>query len=363
MMMSTSGFDAVVDFPPRRGKGTIEAMILFGKSKETASVSFYELTLADKEQEFFVRIQTRKPVMLCWGDRFRVRQPKAKTFLGKGRVLNPHSEKVRGKKIKKRIAFLHGLLGDEKDMLAALVQEKGIKGLREKEAVLFSGLRRARLLSLSKSLEAKGELRILSFSPLILISKKSFDHLCQKILAFLSSFHEKHPEEQGAPVEKIRKRFDTDQKTLALAYSRLAKEHKIRLLENALALSSFERVISPQEEKILRQMEKMCYIGEFRSVSTEDLRHKFHLTPAKLNLLLDLLIERKKIVQGKEGFLIHSKWLDDVIFQIQASGKKELTVSEFKTLTGLSRKYAIPLLELLDQMGVTRRKGPKREVL
>ncbi len=363
MMMNTSGFDAVVDFPPQRGKGTIEAMILFEKSKEMASVSYYEQPQPDQEQEFFVRIQTGKPVMLHWGDRFRVRKPKVKTLLGKGRVLNPHSDKVRGKKIKKRIAFLQGLLGDKKGMLAALVQKKGIRALREKEAVLFSGLRRAKLLSLSKSLEARGVLRILSFSPLVLVSKKSFDHLCQKILVFLSSFHEKHPEEQGVPLEKVQRRFEADQKALALAYSRLAKEHKIRLLENALALSSFEHVVSPQEEKILRQMEKMCYIGEFRSVSTEDLRRKFHLTPAKLNRLLDLLIKRKKIIQGKEGFLIHSKWLDDVIFQIQDSGKKELTVSEFKIMTGLSRKYAIPLLELLDRMGVTRRKGPKREIL
>jgi selenocysteine-specific elongation factor len=48
---------------------------------------------------------------------------------------------------------------------------------------------------------------------------------------------------------------------------------------------------------------------------------------------------------------------------IKESGKRELTVSDFKKMTGLSRKYAIPLLELLDQMGVTRRKGPSRLIL
>lgn len=362
-MMNTSGFDAVVDFPPPGGKGSIDTMILFEKSGETASVSFYELPQTDQPQGFFVRIQTGKPMMLHWGDEFHVRQPKAKAFLGRGRVLYPGSDRVRGKKVKKRTAFLGQLLGNEQDMLTALVQAKGIKGLREKEAIQFSGLRRAKLLSLSKKLEAEGDLRILSFSPLVLVSKRSFDYLCQKILDFLSSFHEKHPDEQGPPLEKIQKRFDVDQKTLALAHNRLAKENKIRLLEGAVALSSFERMISPQEERILRQMEKMCYNGEFRSVSTENLRQKFCLAPARLNRLLDLLIERKKIVQGKEGFLIHSKWLDDVIFQIQDSGKKELTVSDFKAMTGLSRKYAIPLLELLDQMGVTRRKGPKREIV
>jgi selenocysteine-specific elongation factor len=83
----------------------------------------------------------------------------------------------------------------------------------------------------------------------------------------------------------------------------------------------------------------------------------------KLNKLLSLLIERKKIVQGKEGFFLHSRWLDEVIKRIKDSGRTELTVPDFKKMTGLSRKYAIPLLELLDQMGVTRRKGPLREIL
>lgn len=59
---------------------------------------------------------------------------------------------------------------------------------------------------------------------------------------------------------------------------------------------------------------------------------------------------------------VHSHWLDDIVGKVIALGKKELSVADFKALTWLSRKYAIPLLELLDQMGVTRRKGPTREI-
>jgi selenocysteine-specific elongation factor len=74
-------------------------------------------------------------------------------------------------------------------------------------------------------------------------------------------------------------------------------------------------------------------------------------------------VERRKIVLGRDGFLLHSKWLDDVILAVRSSGKKELSVSDFKQMTGLTRKYAIPLLELLDELGVTRRKGPVREII
>jgi selenocysteine-specific elongation factor len=113
----------------------------------------------------------------------------------------------------------------------------------------------------------------------------------------------------------------------------------------------------------LKKLEEMCFKGEFRSASLEELQDRFRLSLSKLNILLSLLIERKKIVQGKDGFFIHSRWLDEIIWMIKESGKRELTVSDFKKMTGLSRKYAIPLLELLDQMGVTRRKGPSRLIL
>jgi selenocysteine-specific elongation factor len=78
---------------------------------------------------------------------------------------------------------------------------------------------------------------------------------------------------------------------------------------------------------------------------------------------VDILIERKKVVQSKEGFFLHASWLDEVVAKIRSTGRKELNVGEFKDLTGLSRKFAIPLLELLDEMGVTRRRGATREIL
>ncbi|MBS1226486.1 MAG: Elongation factor SelB, winged helix, partial [Candidatus Aminicenantes bacterium] len=59
----------------------------------------------------------------------------------------------------------------------------------------------------------------------------------------------------------------------------------------------------------------------------------------------------------------HSKWLDEIVRKIRGSGRRELTVADFKAMTGLSRKYSIPLLELLDSMGVTRRKGSVRDIL
>ncbi len=107
----------------------------------------------------------------------------------------------------------------------------------------------------------------------------------------------------------------------------------------------------------------MVLTGELGSASQDDIRAQLKLTPGTFQTLLSVLAERKKIVEGFDGFILHARWLDEIIGKIRGSGKRELTVADFKAMTGLSRKYSIPLLELLDSMGVTRRKGSVRDIL
>ena len=359
--MKTVCFDAAVDFSSRKIGEILDAQILFKKTKVSASFSFYPQAQRTKPHEYFVRVHTSRPLALKWKDRFEVKEPRRKSILGKGMVLNPFSERVRGKKERRRITFLQKLLGGEREMIAALVQEKGLEGVKGRELVQFSSLSQAKLLSLSQGLEEKGILRILSFSPLYLLSKKSFDFLCQKILKYLVSFHEKHPQEQGVSRDRLMKRFGLERKIFNLALHRLSREHKVEYSSNGVALSGFKQTLSPKDEKILRKLEEMC--GALQKSSLEELNRAIGISYQKLNGLLSHLVEKKKVVLGKDGFIIHSQWLDELILRIRSSGKKELAVSEFKKMTGLSRKYAIPLLELLDQLGVTRRKGPVREIL
>jgi len=227
----------------------------------------------------------------------------------------------------------------------------------------FCDLDVERLQHWGEKMEEEGRVKILSFSPLHLISRESFDHLGEKILVYLDQFHEKQPAQKGVLLEKVKTRFGVSDKVLRLAVKTLEKAGRARQAGPRLMLPSHEIALSVQEEKILQRLEEMCYRGEFQSVSLEEIRRQFHLSQERLEKLLSLLTERKKVIQGPEGLFIHSLWLDDIIGRVRALGKKEMTVAEFKELSGLSRKYAIPLLELLDQMAVTRRHGAVREIL
>lgn len=249
------------------------------------------------------------------------------------------------------------------EKLLALVEKKRLKGLREREAGSDFPLDRDELLALGQKLEEDGRVSILSFAPLFLVSKDSLDYLCRKLVAQISLYHKKHPKDKGISLEKLRIRFDAPRRVLLLALKMLLAQGKIREDGHAFALSNFEKVFSPRQETQLLKLEEMVDRGKFLSVSMDAIRRELRLSPQALQKLLDVLIERKKIVQGKDGFLVHSSWLEEIIAKIRSRGGAELSVSDFKAMTGLSRKYAIPLLELLDRMGVTRRVGAGREIL
>ncbi len=247
--------------------------------------------------------------------------------------------------------------------LDALAHAQGLRGLWQDDAHVHLPLESAELLALAERLEEAGRVRILSFQPLHLISNGAVAFLSGKILAYIEAFHNQHPKEAGVDLKRLSARFEVPASTLKLAIKTLVHEGRLRDEEGFLALPQFRAVLPPREEKALAELEEACFGGDFRAVSLNDVRERFNLSPDRLEAMLTRLVERRRIVQGKEGFYLHSRWLDELAARLRARPVKIMTIAEFKAMTGLSRKYAIPLLELLDEMGITRRKGSLREIL
>ncbi len=360
--MTTRTFVAVIKKEALVTSLPNRARLLFSSKPAVAKLSI--LPSADWLQpgEFLVLIEVNNPLNIFWRAKFQVQDKAGKTIIAQGWVVDPSPEMVKGNYQPSPLLPL--LVTNRQGMLLALLRRKGIRGLREKEIVDFSGLRPGIILQLAQKLEWKGLVRIINFSPLLLISQDSLSFLSSQVIGLLNRFHRQHPEVIGLEAEKIRKRFRLPLSILKLILARLAKEKQIIISEdNLVSLSSFEIPLAPEEKKLLEALEELCFRGEFHRVSMEEIRERFHLSHQTLNRLLSLLVAKKKILQAKDGYYLHSHWLEEIVQKLRHLGKKEFTVGEFKALTGLTRKYAIPLLELLDQMKITRRKGSWREIL
>jgi selenocysteine-specific elongation factor len=337
--------------------------VVFGRQKTSAKLKT-AAAAPDwlKPNEALILVQLHRPLDVHWGDRFKVFCRPGGQEVTSGRVIDPSPE-IKNKELVVT-PLLRLLSGQREAMILALCRRRGVRGVRGKEIVEFSGLPPENLLPAAEKMELKGLVRILGFQPLFMISTESLTWLAAQVEAFLRRFHRLHPEAIGVEVEKIKKRFRLPSLVLSLALARLKREKKIIAYEQGLvSLASHEIPLGPEEKKILKALEEMCYRGELRRVSLEEIRRQFRLSSRTLEKLLSHLMVKRRIVQSANGFYLHSLWLEEVINRLRNLGKREFSVSEFKALTGLSRKYAIPLLELLDEMGITRRKGSLREIL
>jgi selenocysteine-specific elongation factor len=359
----TQVFDVALDVPSKKSGTAREALFVFRKKAYPAEVREYaaEGDVAASGRRY-ARATANLPFYLKWKEPFEVLDA-ARVPLGRGVVLQPVSEDPKKLRTPKRLARLALLAAGPKEMILALAEAKGFQGLREKEILDFAGLEPDEMETAARLLEEEGRARILGFSPLFLLSQESFDFLCGRILEFVGQYHAKHPESRGVDVEKVAKRFELPEIVGQLALKHLLKSGAIQVLDDIVALADFKVPLSTAEEGILAELEKMCYEGKFAAISLDDVRARFYLSPPRLQALLGMLAEKKKIVQGKDGFYIHSAWLDEIVRKLRERGKRDLAVADFKEMTGLSRKFAIPLLELLDEMGVTKRSGPGRIVL
>lgn len=362
--MKTLCFDAAVAFTfPSPKKKTWDVQLSFPGENVEASLRIYPQGDDNILDTTLVQIFPFKPLLCKWKDGFMLSILGHESDQYSGIVLDPLSEKLPPGKMKKRWDYLRLLSGNEKQMILALAQERGFKGLGESEIQSFSSLTLTSISSRARELEEEGMVRIIAFSPIFLLAQASLDYLCCKIMAYLDKTHDENPDRMGISPEEIKKKFRLHPMVLTLALKVLERDRKIEKWEARLVPAGFKAVITPEEEDLLQAMEELSLSGEMKSVSMAEMQGRFSLSKAKLDKLLSLLVERKKVVQGKDGFLLHSKWFDEIISRIRNSGKKELSVYDFKNMTGLTRKYAIPLLELLDQLGVTRRKGSSREIL
>jgi selenocysteine-specific elongation factor len=98
--------------------------------------------------------------------------------------------------------------------------------------------------------------------------------------------------------------------------------------------------------------------------SVKEVAQQLRIGDAEMRRLITLLIRDKKLVRvGSDDAFVHADAIRKLNAKLAEMRGKMIDVATFKTMTGLTRKHAIPLLELLDRERVTRKQGDVRIIL
>ncbi len=309
-----------------------------------------------------VEIRLSEPVVAIRGDRFIIRRPSPAATLGGGQVLDPRWRRRRGKALASALAALGGQ--DAGNVLELWVAEAGERGATASELAPRLGLPAAAVTAELEQLAAAGRLlhvrgRGRWIAPAV----------CRRVMErgrqVLVEYFRRDRLARGMPkaqfLGQVLSRRAAD---LAETYLGWLKAEKILVVAgDQVNVPGREVELSGEESKLSRTVLSAVEAGGLTPPSPGELAASLGAKPQILEGVQRYLIERHKLVRLPSGMIVATAAIDDLRRRLAAAGMDDFTVPQFKDRFGLSRKWAIPLLEHLDSVGATRRVGDRRQIV
>jgi selenocysteine-specific elongation factor len=364
----------------RRIDGRLELLRSAPKMKQRSRVHFHggtcetiaEVYLYDRSelapgQSALAQLRLQEEVLVLPGDRFIVRQFSPVTTIGGGVVLDPAARRptIRDSG---RVGFLETLeRGEHAEMLAAMT-ERAVLGLRFEDIVARTGWREGEILSIAKKLADTGLAKCVSTEPLMLVSGRLFEEVRQKIASRVERFHKENPLLPGITREDLRSSVGrrVRPETFRAALDDLLAQKKLEAQGEIVKRAGSTINLEPEEARAKEQIETAFAAAGLAVPAVKEVLSKLPVEPKRAEKILQILLRDKSLIRVTPELIFHRDALAQLRGRLSAFKKtkgERISVPVFKELTGITRKYAIPLLEYLDRERVTRRAGDERVIL
>jgi selenocysteine-specific elongation factor len=316
-------------------------------------------------KKIFAQILLEKPLVTIAKDRFVLRGYSQIQTIGGGVVLHPFPKKHK-RFLSETISSLKILAsGKDEELIDYLIKDATFGGRNISLLTVLSGLDRFRIKEITDSL--------LKSKKIVLIEKEGEDFLHNdfyilirdKLLSIISDYHKKFPLKSGISKQELEEKHTPkiSQKIFSLILNILGKEGEIVLEKDKVRLKSHSIKLKEKQlkykEKILEQYKKA---GLAPPLIKELLQHFPEGKEDEIINLINVLLQENKLLKVKENLFFFSQSVEELkqnlIFFLKEN--KEINMGQFKNLTGLSRKFAVPLLEYFDLVKITMRLGEKR---
>jgi selenocysteine-specific elongation factor len=331
-------------------------------SETIAEVSLLGAKQLKSGQSGFARLKLDAPLLLLPGDRFIVRQFSPVITIGGGRVLDT-SEPARRTKPEQRLEFVRTLAnaGPQETVLAR-VARRSSAGLSLFEAVAETGWIPRRLEQIVGELAKQDSL--VNFDGL-LVDSSSFAKLRTQMLQQINDFHKANPLVAGVGKEELRERMGVRPEVFNGTLEAMVRDKKAAVAGERVHAAGRGVIMRDEEVESKKQIEAAFLSAGLKVPALKEVLASLPIDTTRAQKIVTLLLRDRILVKLADDLVFHRDTLEVLRQKIVASKTKtpKLNVSSFKDLTGVSRKYAIPLLEYLDRERVTRRAGDERVIL
>jgi selenocysteine-specific elongation factor len=365
----TRRIDARLDLLPSAPKLKHRSQIHFhlGTSEVIAEVFLYGSRELLPGQTAFAQFRLQEDVLALPGDRFIMRQFSPVITVGGGAVLDPLARRPQLKDTG-RTPFLELIAeGNPPDTLAAMV-ERAPLGLGLDEIIARTGWLESDARAAANKIAQSTQARIVSNEPPMLVSKNLFETTRQKIAARVERFHKENPLLPGISREDLRSSLGkrVRPETFRAALEELVSQKKVELQGELVKRAGSVISLAPEEARAKQQIEAAFAVAGLTVPAVKEVLTKLPVEAQRAEKILQMLLRDKNLVRVSPELIFHKDALAQLRERLSAYKKSKgerISVPVFKELTGITRKYAIPLLEYLDRERVTRRAGDDRVIL
>ena len=337
----------------------------------TAEVMGYVVLLGRDElqpgQAAFAQVLLERPAFALPGDRFIIRQYSPMLTLGGGEILDGRPERHRRSDltVPERLEILHGSPLNER--IASLIGVAGTQAMDLEELVGRLGLGRAQVERALGELAREGTIRDIGETPRVVVAAATLEDAATALLTTVRQFHRSEPLAKGIGREDLKGRTLRNASPLLFraALDHLVDTRQITLDQDIVHEHGRVVTLGGQEARIREQLEVRFRALGLQAPSADEIIRDLQLDQAPARKILQLMVKDQTVVKITEGMLVDRAALQKLIDDVRAlkPAHKSFGVKEFKELTGLSRKFVVPLLEYLDTQRVTRRIGDERLIL
>jgi len=313
----------------------------------------------------YAQIRFPGPMVGLYGDKFVVRSFSPLRTIGGGTIINPIGQKI--KRFSQQVDVLKKLIkADTKEKIILHLEQIGVRGYSLKELHVLTNVSLKELQRELEKLQSRQEIFCFDKEEKIYIGRVWILKLQDSLVSYIKEFHAKNPIEPGISKGQIISDWgkDLNQKLVHFVLEYSFKQGLIEPDGELIKIKGYTVSLKQDQEKIKKQILEIFKKSKYKPPTVKNLIEQLGSEKKVVDPILKLLTDKGDLVKIKEDIF----YLKDIIEEIKTKVLKffeqnqEMKPQDFKELTGLSRKYSIPLLEYFDKEKLTMRIGDVRKL-
>ncbi len=344
-------------------KHNMELRLFSGSAQREVRVRLLARDEIKPGESGWLQLILDRPFVAARGDRFILRRPSPGATLGGGVILEPHPTRLRKRFDERNITRLEKLLqGNPADILVQSLDDLGPVTLRK--ALVHARLEGEKEEQAIADLFGRKEIIVLNVDGTteppkmedIVISRTAWNTFVERLRIVLETFHHQNPLRLGMPLEELKARLDLAARLFPIMLKRAVDANVVAIEKDRVSSRGHKVELMKKQETAIAELLKLFKENPY---STPSVKESSQMVGDDL---YQYLIESGTLIQLSKDVVLRSIDYDAFVAEIKRLLERgnSITVAQVRDKFHTSRKYALAIMEYLDSVGITMRKGDER---